>query len=86
MKRISLNVPTTLYDALNDLASRSHMPMSLYTRILLCQAFKIGPELEEVKKRVDELQAVVNGFAEAILDVAPEDLREEVMTTDHQGA
>jgi hypothetical protein len=54
--------------------------------MLLCQAFKIGPELEEVKKRVDELQAVVNGFAEAILDVEPEDLIEEVMTTDHQGA
>jgi hypothetical protein len=86
MKRISLNVPNTLYDALNDLASQSHMPMSLYTRMLLCQAFKIGPELEEVKKRVDELQAVVNGFAEAILDVEPEDLIEEVMTTDHQGA
>ena len=53
--------------------------------MLLCQAFKIGPELEEVKKRVDELQAVVNGFAEAILDVEPEDLLEEVMTADHQG-
>jgi len=42
MKRISLNVPTTLYDALNDLASRSHMPMSLYTRMLLCQAFSMA--------------------------------------------
>jgi len=86
MKRISLNVPTTLYDALNDLASQSHMPMSLYTRMLLCQAFKIGPELEEVKKRVDELQAVVHGFAEAILDDASEDLIEEAMTADHQDA
>ena len=85
MKRISLNVPNTLYDALHDLASQSHMPVSLYTRMLLCQAFKIGPELEEVKKRVDELQAVVNGFAEAILDVEPEDLLEEVMTAGHQG-
>ena len=84
MKRISLNVPTTLYDALNDLASQRHMPMSLYTRMLLCQAFKIGPELEEVKKRVDELQAVVHGFAEAILDSEPEELRDGVMTTEHQ--
>ena len=86
MKRISLNVPNTLYEALNDLASQSHMPMSLYTRILLCQAFKIGPELEEVKKRVDELQAVVNGFAEAILEGEYEDLIEEAMTADHQDA
>ena len=86
MKRISLNVPTTLYDTLNDLASQSHMPMSLYTRMLLCQAFKIGPELEEVKKRVDELQAVVHGFAEAILDDESEDLIEEAMTADHQDA
>jgi hypothetical protein len=74
MKRISLNVPNTLYDTLNGLASQSHLPMSLYTRMLLCQAFKIGPELEEVKKRVDELQAVVNGFAEAIRDIEPEEL------------
>ena len=86
MKRISLNVPTTLYDALNDLASQSHMPMSLYTRMLIFQAFKIGPELEEVKKRVDELQAVVNGFAEAILEGEYEDLIEEAMTADHQDA
>ncbi len=62
MKRISLNVSNTMYEALHDLASQSHMPMSLYTRMLLCQAFHIGPELEEVKKRVDALQAVVNGF------------------------
>ena len=86
MKRISLDVPNTLYEALNDLASQSHMPMSLYTRMLLCQAFKIGPELEEVKKRVDELQAVVHGFAEAILDDESEDLIEEAMTADHQDA
>ena len=84
MKRISLNVPTTLYDTLNDLASQSHMPMSLYTRMLLCQAFKIGPELEEVKKRVDELQAVVHGFAEAILDDESEDLIDGMTKTDHQ--
>jgi hypothetical protein len=68
------------------LASQRHMPMSLYTRMLLCQAFHIGPELEEVKKRVDELQVVVQGFAEAILDVEPEELIEEVITTDHQSA
>jgi hypothetical protein len=86
MKRISLNVPNTLYDALNDLASQSHMPMSLYTRMLLYQASHIGPELEEVKKRVDELQAVVHGFAEAILDGASADLTEEVMTTNHKYA
>ena len=86
MKRISLNVPNTLYNALNDLASQRHMPMSLYTRMLLCQALHIGPELEEVKKRVDELQVVVQGFAEAILDVEPEELIEEVITTDHQSA
>ena len=86
MKRISLNVPNNMYDALNDLASQRHMPMSLYTRMLLCQAFKIGPELEEVKKRVDELQAVVHGFAEAILDDESEDLIEEAMTADHQDA
>ena len=86
MKRISLNVPNTLYEALNDLASQSHMPMSLYTRILLCQAFKIGPELEEVKKRVDELQAVVNSLAEAILDSELEELTDAVMTPDHQDA
>jgi hypothetical protein len=86
MKRISVNVPDNMYDTLNDFASQHHLPMSLYTRMLLCQAFKIGPELEEVKKRVDELQAVVNGFAEAILDVEPEDLTEEVVKTDHQSA
>ena len=86
MKRISVNVPNNMYDALHDLASQRHMPVSLYTRMLLCQAFHIGPELEEVKKRLDVLQAVVNGFAEAILEVEPEDLLEEVMTTDYQGA
>ena len=84
MKRISVNVPTNMYEALNDLASQSHMPMSLYTRMLLCQAFHIGPELEEVKKRVDELQTVVHGFAEAILDGEPEDLMDGMTKTDHQ--
>ena len=86
MKRISLNIPTNMYEALNDLASQHHMPMSLYTRMLLSQAFQIGPELEEIKKRVDELQAVVHGFAEAILDGEPEDLMDGVMTTDHKYA
>jgi hypothetical protein len=32
MKRISVNVPDNMYDALNDLASQHHVPMSLYTR------------------------------------------------------
>ena len=86
MKRISVPVPNTLYDALHDLASQRHMPMSLYTRMLLCQVSQIGPELEEIKKRVDELHAVVHGFAEAILDGEPEDLMDGVMTTDHQYA
>ena len=86
MKRISVNVPNNMYDALHDLASQRHMPVSLYTRMLLCQAFHIGPELEEVKKRVDELQAVVNSLAEAILDSELEELTDAVMTTDHQDA
>ena len=86
MKRISVNVPDNMYDALNDLASQHHVPMSLYTRMLLHQAFHIGPELEEVKKRVDELHAVVHGFAEAILDGEPEELMDRVMTTDHKYA
>ena len=86
MKRISVNVPDNMYEALNDFASQHHMPMSLYTRMLLCQAFHIGPELEEVKKRVDELQAVVHGFAEAIRDIEPADLMDKVMPTDHKYA
>src|SRR5437867_1608327 len=84
MKRVSVNVPDGMYEQLHDLASQHQMPMSLYTRLLICQAFKIGPELEEVKKRVDELQAVVHGFAEAILDSEPEELRDGVMTTNHK--
>src|SRR4029453_2176753 len=71
MKRISVNVPDNMYDALNDLASQHHVPMSLYTRMLLRQAFHIGPELEEVKKRVDELQSCMHGFMEAILEDEP---------------
>jgi hypothetical protein len=86
MKRISVNVPDNMYEALNELASQHHIPMSLYTRMLLCQALHIGPEFEEVKKRVDELHAVVHGFAEAILDSASEALTEEVITTAHQYA
>ena len=84
MKRISVHVPDNMYDALNDLASQHHVPMSLYTRMLLCQAFHIGPELEEVRKRVDELQTVVHGFADAILDGEPEDVIDGKPKTDHQ--
>ena len=62
------------------------MPMSLYTRLLLFQALQIGPEFEEIKKRVDELHAVVHGFADAILDGASEALTEAVITTAHQYA
>jgi hypothetical protein len=35
----------------------------------------IGPEIEEIKKRVDELQSCMNGFADAILEES-EDLTE----------
>ena len=86
MKRISVNVPENMYEALHALASQHHIPMSLYTRMLLCQALHIGPEFEEVKKRVDELQAVVHGFAEAILDDDADALTEAVITTAHQYA
>ena len=86
MKRISITVSNTMYTVLQDFASQHHMPMALYTKLLLFQAFQIGPELEEVKKRVDELQVVVQGFADAILDVEPEELIEEVITTDHKYA
>ena len=86
MKRISVPVPSTMYEALHDLASQHHMPMSLYTRMLLCQALHIGPELEEIKKRVDELQSCMHGFTEAILEDEPEEPTEEVMTTAHQYA
>jgi hypothetical protein len=75
-----------MYTALNDLASQHHMPMSLYTRLLLFQALQIGPEFEEIKKRVDELHAVVHGFAEAIWDGEPADLMDGVMTIDHKSA
>lgn len=83
MKRISLTVPDTMYEALQDFASQYHMPMALYTRMLLCQALHIGPELEEVKRRVDELQAVVHGFAEALMDIDAEDMIEVDMHTHH---
>ena len=78
MKRVSVNLPDCMYEKLNELASQNHIPMSLYTRMLICQAFKIGPELEEIKKRVDELQAVVHGFAEAILDDETEEMTDAV--------
>ena len=86
MKRISVHVPSTMYEALHDLASQHHMPMSLYTRMLLCQALHIGPEMAEIKKRVDELQACIHGFAEATLEDESEELTEEVMTTAHKYA
>jgi hypothetical protein len=44
--------------------------------MLICQAFKIGPEMEEIKKRVDELQSCMHGFADALLEEEPEDLTE----------
>ena len=76
MKQVAVHLPDYMYEQLNDLANQHHLPMSLYTRMLICQAFKIGPEIEEVKKRVDELQSCMNGFAEALLEDEPEDLTE----------
>jgi hypothetical protein len=62
------------------------MPMSLNTKLLLFQALQIGPEFEEIKKRVDDLHAVVHGFAEALGDGEPAELMDGVMTTDHKSA
>ena len=76
MKQVAVHLPDYMYEQLNDLASQHHMPMSLYTRMLIVQACKIGPEIEEVKKKVDELQACMNGFADAILEEEPEELTE----------
>jgi hypothetical protein len=78
MRQVAVHVPDSMYDQLNDLANQHHLPMSLYTRMLICQAFKIGPEIEEIKKRVDELQACMNGFADAILEDESEELIEAV--------
>jgi hypothetical protein len=49
--------------------------------MLIVQAWKIGPEIEEVKKRVDELQSCMNGFVEAILEDEPDDLTEAGVKT-----
>ena len=74
MKQVAVHLPDHMYEQLHDLASQHHLPMSLYTRMLIVQACKIGPEIEEVKKRVDELQSCMNGFADAILEEEPEEL------------
>jgi hypothetical protein len=76
MKRISVQVPDCMYEQLRDLASQHCMPMSLYARMLMVQAWKIGPEMEEVKKRVDELHSCMNGFADALLEEEPEEMTE----------
>ena len=76
MKRVSVPVPESMYQQLQDLANQHHMPLSLYTRMLLVQAWKIGPEIAEVKQRIDELQSCMNGFLDAIQDEEPEELTE----------
>ena len=76
MKRISVHVPDCMYEQLRDLAIQHQMPISLYTRMLIVQAWKIGPEMEEVKKRVDELHSCMNGFADALLEEEPEEMTE----------
>ena len=35
MKRVSVHVPDSMYEALHDFASQHQMPMSLYTRVLV---------------------------------------------------
>ena len=76
MKRISVPVPESMYQQLHELASQHQMPMSLYARMLMVQAWKIGPEIDEVKQRVDELQSCMHGFLDAIQDEEPEELTE----------
>src|SRR5215831_21197657 len=78
LKRISVPVSESLYQQLHDLANQHHMPMSLYARMLMVQAWKIGPEIAEVKQRIDELQSCMNGFLDAIQDEEPEELTEAV--------
>ena len=78
MKRISVQVPDCMYEQLRDLASQHQMPMSLYASMLMVQAWKIGPEMEEIKKRVDELHSCMNGFADALLEEEPVELTEAV--------
>ena len=76
MKRVSVPVSESMYQQLQDLASQHQMPMSLYARMLMVQAWKIGPEIAEVKQRMDELQSCINGFLDAIQDEEPEELTE----------
>jgi len=76
VKRISVPVPESMYQQLHELASQHQMPMSLYARMLMVQAWKIGPEIDEVKRRVDELQSCMHGFLDAIQDEEPEELTE----------
>jgi len=76
MKRVSVPVPESMYQQLHDLARQHQMPMSLYARMLMVQAWKIGPEMAEVKQRMDELQSCMNGFLDAIQDEEPEELTE----------
>ena len=78
MKRVSVPVPESMYQQLQDLASQHQMPMSLYARMLMVQAWKIGPEIAEVKQRMDELQSCMNGFLDAIEEEEPEELTEAV--------
>jgi len=73
MKRVSVPVSESMYQQLQDLASQHQMPMSLYARMLMVQAWKIGPEIAEVKQRMDELQSCMNGFLDAIQDEEPEE-------------
>ena len=78
MKRISVPVPESMYQQLHELASQHQMPMSLYARMLMVQAWKIGPEIAEVKQRMDELQSCMNGFLDAVEEDEPEELTEAV--------
>ena len=78
LKRISVPVPESMYQQLQDLARQNQIPMSLYARMLMVQAWKIGPEIAEVKQRMDELQSCMNGFLDAIQDEEPEELTETV--------
>ena len=78
MKRVSVPVPESMYQQLQDFASQHHMPLSLYARMLMVQAWKIGPEIAEVKQRMDELQSCMNGFLDAIEEEEPEELTEAV--------
>ena len=78
MKHVSVPVPESMYQQLHDLASQYQMLMLLYVRMLMVQAWKIGPEMAEVKQRMDELQSCMHGFLDAIEEEEPEDLTEAV--------